>query len=90
MEFGRVGEKFLEIVAEWVDVLCVRKKYDYIFIFLRQNPYGAVTFCTFFRTTNFPSYLLKEKQNTAASDWQLQWPTDNWNKCHILRFSFLF
>lgn len=61
MEFGRVGEKFLEIVAEWVDVLCVRKKYDYIFIFLRQNPYGAVTFCTFFRTTNFPVLSTERK-----------------------------
>lgn len=61
MEFGWVREKFLEIVADWVNVLCVLKKYNYIFIFLGQNQYALVTFCTFFRTTNFPVLSIERK-----------------------------
>ena len=64
---------FLKMIADGANVLSVLKKYDYIFIFLWQNQYVLVTFCTFFNIIHFPAQAIERKteQNTGASNCKL-------------------
>lgn len=54
------GGMFLKMIAGRANVLSVLQKYD-IFIFLRQNQYVFVTFCTFFSVINFPAQAIERK-----------------------------